>query len=62
MDFYSTDLHDDSEDEDSAPVPRSSQQQSGSTTEAGSNSVLTPVSSTSVGAAGRRGTKRGRTS
>ncbi|GAB2287204.1 hypothetical protein Dimus_021586 [Dionaea muscipula] len=62
MDFYSTDLHDDSEDEDSAPVPRSTQQQSGSTAEAGSNSVPTPVSSTSAGPAGRRGTKRRSTS
>ncbi|GAB2297024.1 hypothetical protein Dimus_031128 [Dionaea muscipula] len=42
------DLHDDSEDEHIAPIPRPSQQQSRSTAEAGSNSVPTPVSSTYV--------------
>ncbi|GAB2290766.1 hypothetical protein Dimus_025037 [Dionaea muscipula] len=59
MENYISGLNDDSEDEHIPLIPRSLQQQSQSTAEAGSNSVPTTILSTSIGG---RGTKRRRTS
>ncbi|GAB2278831.1 hypothetical protein Dimus_013505 [Dionaea muscipula] len=49
MENYISGLNDDFEDEHIPPIPRSSQQQSQSTAEVGSNSVSTTVLSTSTG-------------